>query len=245
MRGAVCITTHTRNDAVELGASVAVAVLACSIQSMSAAAHEHAWGHAMTKPGSRCIGHDNNDAAASHAAGAAPHGCGAELRPRSRWLQPDPQRSNLTTPQRHVLGTSCRAYQCTEPCDDSVPALKATGQPQHITASTPAELLNNNVSVPRLYLKFSTVRGTTSLRRVISILPAGWPPMAMSKNTTGLDIVTTRGFYTNEKISRRRWLGVARARTSCHTAKLHHKEVQVLFKNSGLHAHQAEAVSPR
>ncbi len=34
--------------------------------------------------------------------------------------------------------------------------------------------------------KFSTVFGTTSFRRVISILPAGFPPIEMSKNTTGL-----------------------------------------------------------
>ena len=145
---------------------------------------------------------DNNNAADSHAAGAAPHVCGAELRPRSWWLQPDPQRSNLITPQRHMLGISCRSYRCTEPCDDSVPALKATGQPQHVTALIPVEQPGNNVSVPMLYLKFSTVRGTTSLRRVISILPAGWPPMAMSKNTTGLDMVKTRGFYTTRKIPR-------------------------------------------
>jgi hypothetical protein len=39
------------------------------------------------------------------------------------------------------------------------------------------------------YLKFSHVRGHTSALRVISILPAGRPPMAMSKNTTGLDMV--------------------------------------------------------
>ena len=77
MRGAVCIIVHTRNDAVELGAGVAVAVLACSVHSMSAAAHEHAWGHAMTKPGSKGIGHDNKNT--SHAAGAAPHGCGAAI----------------------------------------------------------------------------------------------------------------------------------------------------------------------
>jgi hypothetical protein len=39
------------------------------------------------------------------------------------------------------------------------------------------------------YLKFSHVRGHTSALRVISILPAGRPPMAMSKNTTGLDMI--------------------------------------------------------
>ena len=58
MRGAVCITTHTRNDAVELGASVAVAVLACSTRyGRGKRMSMHAWGHAITYPGSQGIGH--------------------------------------------------------------------------------------------------------------------------------------------------------------------------------------------
>jgi hypothetical protein len=40
-----------------------------------------------------------------------------------------------------------------------------------------------------IYLKFSQVRGTISARRVISIRPAGRPPIATSKKTTGFDIV--------------------------------------------------------
>lgn len=39
------------------------------------------------------------------------------------------------------------------------------------------------------YLKFSAVRGQTSARRVISMRPAGRPPIATSKKTTGLDIL--------------------------------------------------------
>ena len=35
------------------------------------------------------------------------------------------------------------------------------------------------------HLKFSDVLGVTSARSVISILPVGRPPQAISKNTTG------------------------------------------------------------
>ena len=36
--------------------------------------------------------------------------------------------------------------------------------------------------------KFSAVLGTTSARSVISMRPAGWPPIVMSKYTTGFDL---------------------------------------------------------
>ena len=37
--------------------------------------------------------------------------------------------------------------------------------------------------------KFSAVLGTTSARSVISMRPAGWPPMDMSKKTCGIATV--------------------------------------------------------
>ena len=37
--------------------------------------------------------------------------------------------------------------------------------------------------------KFSTVSGTTSLRSVITMRPAGWPPMVISKKTCGIATV--------------------------------------------------------
>ena len=38
-------------------------------------------------------------------------------------------------------------------------------------------------------------REQKKVRTVISILPAGWPPISMSKNTTGLDIFYLYLFY--------------------------------------------------
>ena len=41
-------------------------------------------------------------------------------------------------------------------------------------------------------MRASAVLGTTSARSVISMRPAGAPPMVMSKKTTGLDMVDVR-----------------------------------------------------
>ena len=49
-------------------------------------------------------------------------------------------------------------------------------------------------------LKFSHVLGTTSALRVISIRPAGDPPMVMSKKQTGLAMVTMRTFLARNLI---------------------------------------------
>ena len=62
------------------------------------------------------------------------------------------------------------------------------------TLLTSAKSSNSRITTrPQLldtdYLKFSAVLGTTSALRVNSIRPAGLPPMAISKYTTGLDIL--------------------------------------------------------
>lgn len=53
-------------------------------------------------------------------------------------------------------------------------------------------------------LKFSAVRGHTSARRVISIRPAGRPPMAISKKTTGLEAIWT-GCLSRKSEESLRW----------------------------------------
>ena len=55
--------------------------------------------------------------------------------------------------------------------------------------------------------KFSAVLGTTSARSVISMRPAGWPPIVMSKYTTGFDL---RARARADKAARRE--SVSRAR---------------------------------
>ena len=60
---------------------------------------------------------------------------------------------------------------------------------------------------------FSAVIGTTSARSVISMRPAGWPPMVMSKKTTGFDMIgsgggvagVSRSGHVTERVSRAFW----------------------------------------
>ena len=42
-------------------------------------------------------------------------------------------------------------------------------------------------------------RNDTYILTVISILPAGWPPISMSKKTTGLDIFSELKFFSSSR----------------------------------------------